>query len=46
LDLRHFTGSVETFILDTKPDAVIVMYPPDNVHEINWETHEDTFDFR
>jgi hypothetical protein len=40
LDLRHFTGSVKTFIQQTAPDMVIVMYIPtaSNGHEM--------FDFR
>lgn len=46
LDLRQFTGSVEAYIRETEPDVVIVMYPPDNVHKIDWNSHTDTFDFR
>ena len=42
LDLRHFKGSVKTFIQQTKPDIVIVMYYPN----ISDGTHNKMFDFR
>ena len=46
LDLRYFTGSVEAYIEQTKPDIVIVMYTPSAIEEIDWSTHKSTFDFR
>lgn len=46
LDLRYFTGSVETYIKETQPDIVIVMYTPSAIEEIDWGSHESTFDFR
>lgn len=46
LDIRQFDGSVHKFIEETKPDTVIVLYCPDSVHDINWESHTDMFDFR
>lgn len=47
LDIRHFTGSVETFIHEEKPDLVMVMYTAgDYDKKIDWTTHTDEFDFR
>lgn len=39
IDLRHFTGSVISFVEKNKPDIIIVMYNP---QEIN----KESFDFR
>lgn len=38
LDLRYFNGSVETFIDETKPDIVIVMYYPGTLSNGNDRT--------
>ena len=46
LDLRYFNGSVETYIAETQPDVVMVLYNPGNLKEIDWDTHLSTFDFR
>ena len=47
LDLRHFTGSVKTYIAVHKPDVVIVMYTSDHLPgHIDWSTHKNIFDFR
>lgn len=47
LDIRHFTGSVETFIQKEKPDLVMVMYTAgDYYQKVDWTTHTDEFDFR
>ena len=47
LDLRHFTGSVKSYIEESKPDLVIVMYNASvAAGEIDYTTHEDLFDFR
>jgi hypothetical protein len=47
LDLRYFTGSVKAYIEESAPDLVIVMYDAgDAAGEIDYLTHEDTFDFR
>lgn len=46
LDLRHFTGSVQKFIEQEKPDVVVVMYTIDYSDKINWKDHKDEFDFR
>lgn len=45
LDLRGFSGSVETYVEKSKPDCVIVMYNPGAVAGVNWN-HQSLFDFR
>lgn len=45
LDIRHFTGSVQTFIDTTQPDIVIVMYNP-TILTPNTDAHIEAFDFR
>ena len=45
LDLRHFTGSVETFIREEKPDVIVVMYTASYSGKIDWTGHKDKFDF-
>lgn len=46
LDVRSFTGSVETLICKEKPDVVLLMYTPNYEGEIDWKKHEAKFDFR
>lgn len=46
LDVRHFTGSVRTYIAVHKPDVVIVMYTGSLSGSIDWSSHKDKFDFR
>jgi len=47
LDLRHFTGSVHSYIKEKNPDLVIVMYNPSVIGKsIDYDTHKDLFDFR
>lgn len=46
LDLRIFTGSVETFIEDTKPDVVIILYSCALPDRVNLDSHKNMFDFR
>lgn len=48
IDLRHFTGSLQTFIERTHPDVVMVLYNPSESvgNQINWTSHKDLFDFR
>lgn len=47
LDIRHFTGSVEKYINETKPDLVIVMYNAGSAGaDVDYSTHTDEFDFR
>lgn len=45
VDLRHFNGSIRSFIKVTDPDIVIVTYD-DQGDPINWEYHTDKYDFR
>lgn len=47
LDLRYFTGSIEAYIKEAKPDIVIVMYNVGAIGgEIDWASHKNVFDFR
>jgi hypothetical protein len=46
LDIRHFTGSVKTYIKQNKPDMVIVMYNPSVIGSPDYTTHTSLFDFR
>lgn len=46
IDVRHFTGSVRTYIAVHKPDVVIVMYAGPLSGNIDWASHKDKFDFR
>lgn len=45
IDLRYFNGSLRSYVEATNPDIVIVTYekPEDRV---DWEPHDDVFDFR
>lgn len=45
LDLRGFSGSVETYVEQSKPDCVIVMYNPGAMAGVKWN-HQSLFDFR
>ena len=47
LDLRLFSGSVSSYIEQTKPDLVIVLYSAASIGgAMNNHTHTDMFDFR
>lgn len=47
LDLRYFTGSLKTYIEESDPDLVIVMYNAMSVGEdVDYSTHTNKFDFR
>ena len=47
IDLRRFKGSLQSYIEETKPDIVVVMYNSAVfTSTINTETHTDLFDFR
>ena len=46
LDIRAFTGSVQTFIKELQPDVIIVAYSSMVGGGINWNNHRDLFDFR
>lgn len=47
LDLRHFTGSVKTYIEESNPDLVIVMSNAISAgDDVDYSTHTDKFDFR
>lgn len=44
--LPEFTGSVRSYIEQTKPDAVILMYCERNIKPIDRTSHESMFDLR
>ena len=47
MDLRYFSGSLESYIRENKPDVVIVLYNPGEISgKIDWSSHRDLFDFR
>lgn len=46
LDLRDFNGSVEAYIDQTGPDAVVVLYNPSSLESVDESVHTGTFDFR
>lgn len=47
LDLRYFTGSLETYIKGSKPDMIIVMYNAGELSfEVDMTTHTNLYDFR
>lgn len=47
MDVRYFTGSLESYVRETKPDLVIVMYNAGEISgKINWDSYGDLFDFR
>ena len=46
LDIRHFTGSVQSFIKEKNPDLVIVLYSSPTLGEmIDYSSHTDPLDF-
>lgn len=44
LDIRSFTGSVQSFIEESKPDAVMVLYNPSSI-KTDGDYHKIEFDF-
>jgi hypothetical protein len=47
LDLRQFTGSVRSFIDQSLPDIVLVLYNPGELNDsIDYNSHRSLFDFR
>lgn len=49
LDLRYFTGSVESYMEQYQPDLVIVAYNPSvfvDSKKIEYQTHTNMFDFK
>ena len=46
IDLRHFTGSLQSFIDRTRPDLVLLIYNPNQIDPVDWTGHTSTFDFR
>lgn len=47
MDMRFFSGSLQSFIEQKQPDLVIVMYYAGTLQEtVNYGTHDSPFDFR
>lgn len=47
MDVRYFTGSLETYIREHQPDLVIVMYNAAEISgKIDWSSGNNLFDFR
>ncbi len=46
LDLRDFSGSVESYINQTEPDIVVILYNPTSIETVKESGHTGTFDFR
>lgn len=46
IDPRLFNGSIKNYIKTTEPNAVIVLYNPNSIKEIDWSAHTSEFDFR
>jgi hypothetical protein len=47
IDVRSFTGSIKTYIEESQPDIVMVMYTATKAGgDIDYSTHTDLFDFR
>lgn len=47
IDLRYFTGSLETYIKETQPDVVILMYNiGELVVDVDMSDHTNLYDFR
>lgn len=44
LDVRYFTGSVKTYIKESKPSIVLVMYNPSFIGEFEVGEHTNIFD--
>jgi hypothetical protein len=44
--LPAFSGSVRSYIEQTKPDAVVLMYAEGNIDPIDWSGHSSFFDLR
>ena len=47
LDVSLFTGSVKSYIEESQPDVVLLLYNPTMIEPINWDSITDSkFDFR
>lgn len=46
IDLRHFDGSLKSFILQHKPDVVILMHYGSAIRDIDYTKHDCFFDLR
>ena len=49
VNLSQFTGSIRSYVEETKPDAVVVLLCEKNIKPIDsesYDTHTNYFDFR
>lgn len=47
LDVADFTGSIKSYINESKPDTVLLLYNPTMIEKINWKSYTGSkFDFR
>ena len=47
LDVSSFTGSIKSYIKQSKPDAVLLLYNPTMIEPIDWSSYTSSkFDFR
>ncbi len=44
--LPAFTGSIRTYIEETDPDLVLIIYSNPQISAIDWKSHSDPYDFR
>ena len=47
LDVSSFTGSIKSYIKESQPDAVLLLYNPTMIEPIDWSSYTSSkFDFR
>lgn len=48
IDLRHFTGSLQSYIQENKPDTILLLFYSEELtrEKINYQSHTDLFDFQ
>lgn len=47
LDVSSFTGSIKSYIEESRPDAVLLLYNPTMIEPIDWSSYTSSkFDFR
>ena len=46
IDLRHFTGSIRSYVKETRPDIVLVIHTTAVDYPIERDSHKDDYDFR
>ena len=47
IDVADFTGSIKSYIEESKPDTVLLLYNPTMIEPIDWSSYTSSkFDFR